>query len=648
MLETVDFDVERLSKKDYLQTHERLIDKLVVLQQEARLAGVGLVVLFEGWGGAGKGSRISDLMYNLDARATSVYVTPESDFEAVRSFAGADEGVTGFYPVMQQFWNALGERGTITFYDRGWYTAAIERELAGRYGKVDDESIERVVDDIARLQETSALRARREMRMNIMGSYRRYAHNFERLLTDDGYVVVKLFVHVRDKARRKRLKRLRDNPDTRWRVTEAKIELSKHYDKAYELYDMLLESSNFDFAPWTLVNGEDKRAANIQIAQTLIDAIEGALARKHQAEVEACDVARDTVATAASIVPASDGPAGAGNAVVMESATGTGNGQRIGVSPYSLAEHEKADAREDDAATAKAQGCASAAQTHESEATALVGAPDPADDPAVRAASEAEAVRQAAFAPRASRFIIMAGYPHIDHSNPLPRLSADEDYDEVLKREQKRLFKLEMELYQKRVPLMVMYEGWDAAGKGGSIKRVAQALDARAYTIFPSPAPTKPELAHPHLWRYWTRLPKAGHVGIYDRSWYGRVLVERVEGFASPAEWARAYDEINEFEYEMIQWGAILLKFWVDVTPDEQLKRFRKRESDVTKQWKISSEDWRNRAKYPQYKAAVDDMFRLTSTAFAPWIVLESDHKRFARIKALKMINGALEERLHG
>ena len=147
-----------------------------------------------------------------------------------------------------------------------------------------------------------------------------------------------------------------------------------------------------------------------------------------------------------------------------------------------------------------------------------------------------------------------------------------EEYKDRLKKQQKRLNKLEMEMYQVRVPLVLMFEGWDAAGKGGAIKRVAQALDARAYTIFPSPAPTKPELAHPHLWRYWTRLPKAGHVGIYDRSWYGRVLVERVEGFATDAQWARAYDEINEFEQELVRWGAVLLKFWVDVSQEEQLR----------------------------------------------------------------------------
>ena len=233
----------------------------------------------------------------------------------------------------------------------------------------------------------------------------------------------------------------------------------------------------------------------------------------------------------------------------------------------------------------------------------------------------------------------------------LEKLNLDVEVEKAVYKEEKDALSIKLGALQRRIkelgiPVLIIFEGWDAAGKGGNIKRVAQALDARAYTIFPSPAPTKPELLHPHLWRYWTRLPKAGHVGIYDRSWYGRVLVERVEGFASVSEWTRAYDEINEFERDLVRWGAILLKFWVDVSPEEQLRRFRDREQDPAKQWKITDDDWRNRDKYPQYKAAVEDIFRLTSTPFAPWIILESDDKRYARVKALKIINDALEARL--
>lgn len=584
MLEQVDFTAEKLTKEEYKPQYKELVNKLVVLQQQARAKGIGLVVLFEGWGGAGKGSRISDLMYELDARATSVHVTEDFDAEAAKRFAGADWGVTDFKPVMQEFWQSLGERGTITFYDRGWYAAAIERALF-ELGFENSKSVKKLAKKAKGrpILEEGASKARGEFHGDIVASYQRIAHNFEQMLVDDGYIVIKLFVHVSKEAQRKRLERLRDNPNTSWRVSGEKFEQLKYYDKAYKLYDRLLETSNFAFAPWTLVNGEDKRSANIQVAKALVDAIEYALA----------------------------------------------------AGPDAAAEAAKKKAAENSARAAAAIGEGGAEGTQ-------------ADDPAaVRKAAEAEAALQHSQAPRGSNYIVMAGYPQIDHSKPKPRIESDEEYKTQLKAEQARFGELELEMYQKRVPLMLMYEGWDAAGKGGNIKRVAQAIDARAYTVFPSPAPTKPELMHPHLWRYWIRLPKAGHVGIYDRSWYGRVLVERVEGFSSTEQWSRAYDEINAFEYELVQWGAILLKFWVDITPDEQLRRFEARQADPNKLWKMTDEDWRNRDKYPQYKQAVDDMFRLTSTTFAPWIVLESDDKRYARIQALKAINEALEERMH-
>ncbi len=570
MLETVDFSLEDLTKDAYKRRHDQLTDRLVVLQQEARNKGVGLVVLFEGWNGAGKGSRISDLMYQLDARATSVHVTENLDVEAARSFAGTDQGVTGFFPVMQEFWKALGPRGDITFYDRGWYTAAMQQVLYNLFGTLSLPK---------GLSRDHVLATLGERRLQAAQAYVDSIADFERQLSDDGYVVVKFFVHMTKKGQKKRLMRLHDDPATRWRVSEEKLARIGNYEEAYALYDRLLEDSDFEFAPWTLLNGEDKRRTNVAVAETLVQALESALAALPAED----DGVASSVCTAPSTQPSAPAVACAGSDVA------------------------------------------------------------PAATPT---ASSAAASRPAAQAPRTSRFPGVPDRPRldeVDHS-----LALDEQtYRKRLKRLQKRLNALENEMYQKRVPLMVMYEGWDAAGKGGNIKRVAQALDARAYTIFPSPAPTRPELLHPHLWRYWTRLPKAGHVGIYDRSWYGRVLVERVEGFATPEQWARAYDEINEFERDLVEWGAILLKFWVDVSSEEQLRRFQERQNDPAKQWKITEEDWRNRDKYSQYKEAVEDMFRLTSTTFAPWTVLESDDKRHARVKALEIIVEALEARLH-
>ena len=582
MLETVDFSLAPLPKEEYRQRRDALMKRLVVLQQQARERGVGLVVLFEGWDGAGKGSRISDLMYHLDARATSVHVTENLDVEAARAFAGSEYGVTGFYPAMQQFWQALGMRGTITFYDRGWYTVATQRMLYAEYGDLvlagrSAEGSEKAKGK-GKPMAAAIAEARDERHIDSLRRALTSAADFERQLVDDGYLVTKFFVHVTKEAQRKRLVRLHDDPATRWRVDERKLASVDAYEEVYRLYDNLLEGSDFSYAPWHLVNGEDKRRANLEIAKTLVDVLEAALAAAPDAEA----------AQAAAKAQANSAGALAG---------------------------------------------ASCAERTPEEAARVL-------EEAERAAAEASAR-----APRASRFRLLPDPPEADGKDSAPALDP-EVYKRELKEQQKRLNRLEMEMYQKRIPLMLMYEGWDAAGKGGNIKRVAQALDARAYTIFPSPAPTKPELLHPHLWRYWTRLPKAGHVGIYDRSWYGRVLVERVEGFASVAEWTRAYDEINEFERELVRWGAILLKFWVDVSPEEQLCRFRDREEDPAKRWKITDEDWRNRDKRPQYQAAVDDMLRLTSTPIAPWIVLESDDKRRARVEALKIINDALEARL--
>ena len=583
MLEKIDFKAKKMTKQKYKPVHDELIDRLVLLQQQARSKGVGLVVLVEGWSGAGKGSRISELIYELDARATRVHVTEDIDLNAARTFPGTKWDVTGDNPLMKEFWQALGERGEITFFDRGWYTAAAEQVLFGLVS-ADPKAAKQFEKKAKKLpkSEIAAMQSRLKLRSDVVEGYQNIARNFEQMLIDDGYAVVKLFVHISKKTQKKRLEALHNNPDTAWRVSDRKLRMTKFYDEGYKLYDRFLEGSDFEEAPWTVVNGEDRRAANIQIVEALVNALEKAL-----------------------------------------SAT-----------PDAAAEEAKAKAEENSAALADA-----------AEGGAEEKASEDAD--AVRKAFEEEAAAQSALAPSTSRFAIVDDYPQIDHSKKKPLIAEREEYRALLKQEQARFRKLQEEMYQKRVPLMIMYEGWDAAGKGGNIKRIAQAIDARAYQIFPSPAPSKTELAHPHLWRYWTRLPQAGKVGIYDRSWYGRVLVERVEGFATSQQWGRAYDEINAFEHELVQWGAILLKFWVDITHDEQLTRFEARAADPAKTWKLTDEDWRNRDKYPLYKAAVDDMFRLTSTTFAPWIVLESDSKWYARIQALKAINEALEKRLH-
>jgi polyphosphate:AMP phosphotransferase len=221
-----------------------------------------------------------------------------------------------------------------------------------------------------------------------------------------------------------------------------------------------------------------------------------------------------------------------------------------------------------------------------------------------------------------------------------------EEYDAKLAELQKRLFTLEHELYLARVPVIITYEGWDAGGKGGNIRRLTRGLDPRGYEVIPIAAPTTEELAHHYLWRFWRHLPKAGHITIFDRTWYGRVLVERVEGFCTGAEWRRAFSEINEFEKQLTDFGTVLVKFWLQIDREEQLRRFEARQQIEYKEWKITDEDWRNREKWDRYEPAVVDMLERTSTTYAPWTILEANCKLYARVKALQTVADAVEAAL--
>ena len=241
--------------------------------------------------------------------------------------------------------------------------------------------------------------------------------------------------------------------------------------------------------------------------------------------------------------------------------------------------------------------------------------------------------------------------PSIDNLHLLNAL----DMSQALEKEK---FKLKLEKYQGRLnsltrdpkfkymSVIAVFEGNDAAGKGGSIRRITAALDARDYQVIPIASPTEEERAQPYLWRFWRHLPRKGRVTIFDRSWYGRVLVERVEGFCTEADWMRAYSEINEFEAEMTRHNMIVIKFWLSITKDEQLRRFEDRQKTGFKSFKITDEDWRNREKWEQYVQAVCDMVDRTSTLHAPWTIVEANDKNFARIKVLKILCQQIEAKL--
>jgi polyphosphate:AMP phosphotransferase len=222
----------------------------------------------------------------------------------------------------------------------------------------------------------------------------------------------------------------------------------------------------------------------------------------------------------------------------------------------------------------------------------------------------------------------------------------DREYKSRLDVLQRKIAEQGFKMYNKRKSVVIVYEGWDAAGKGGNIKRLTEHLDPRAYEVVPIGKPTEEELNHHYLWRFYTRMPKDGHMAIFDRSWYGRVMVERVERLAEPEQWNRAFDEINEMERHLVNHGVIIFKFWLQIDPAEQLARFEARQRDPLKNYKITDEDWRNREKWEQYEIAADDMLEKTSTSFAPWTIIESNDKKYARIKTLEIVTGGLDKLL--
>lgn len=211
---------------------------------------------------------------------------------------------------------------------------------------------------------------------------------------------------------------------------------------------------------------------------------------------------------------------------------------------------------------------------------------------------------------------------------------------------QNELHLLAYKVYTQKRPVVVAFEGWDAAGKGGAIKRLTERIDPRGYTVWPIAAPQGEDKERHYLYRFWRRMPETGQIAVFDRSWYGRVLVERVEGFCTKADWQRAYSEINQFERQLTDFGTIVFKFWLQISEDEQLKRFKDRESSGYKSWKLTDEDWRNRGKREDYEGAVEDMLLKTSTHNAPWTIVEANDKYYARIKVLTTVVDKLKQEL--
>jgi polyphosphate:AMP phosphotransferase len=480
--------VEKPSDEEMEQRLETARATLAARQIAVKEKKLPVLVLFEGFGAAGKGSVLGKIIRNMDPRFFKVETmkTPTED-EKRR-------------PFLYRHFVKIPEAGKFVFLDGGWMDEVVSERV---HKKMDDKAYREKIESIRR---------------------------FERQLTDNGYLVMKFFFSISEKEQHKRIKALQEDENTVWRVGGEDVWQNEHYERYVDCYDRYMFDTNQSAAPWYLVDSKNKKWAELQILEMMIQGIDVALMNSRMAV------------------------------------------------------------------------------------------------PIIQNTFPLQSIPKLAEIPLADKQL------------------SDEEYRTELKKCQDRLRDLHNEIYKKKIPVIIAYEGWDAAGKGGNIKRIAAALDPRGYEVHPIASPEPHEKARHYLWRFWNRLPKDGHVAIFDRTWYGRVMVERLEGFCNENDWQRAYNEINEFEKELYDWGAVIVKFWVQIDKDVQLERFTYRQNTPEKQWKITDEDWRNREKWDLYEVAVDEMLQKTNTAFAPWTVLESNDKKYARIKALKTVIAAIEE----
>jgi len=502
MFETAELG-RQVSKSAYENAVPELRVELLELQQTLRGADFPVIVLFSGVDGAGKGATVNLLNEWMDPRwiRTHAYLEP-SDEERER-------------PEFWRYWRDLPEKGRFGLFLSAWYSPPF---LDRVHDRINDTELDRRLDRIIA---------------------------FERVLADDGALILKFWMHLGRAAQKKRLKTLEKDPLRSWRVTETDWRHWKMYDHFVKAAEHMIRRTSFARSPWKIVEGADPHYRALTVATIIRDAVRKRL-NGGRPEMRAVEI-------------------------------------EIGEQPEQSAD--------DDAAESLASTL---------ERTVLT---------------------------------------ELD----MEKSVAKKEYRRALPEEQGRMNALFRRARDRGTSVVAVFEGWDAGGKGGAIRRLTQSLDARDSRVIAVAAPTDEERAQNYLWRFWRHLGRAGRVTIFDRSWYGRVLVERVEGFASESEWRRAYTEINEFERQFTEFGIVLVKFWLHITPEEQLKRFKQREVVPYKRWKLTDEDWRNREKWDLYERAVQEMVERTSTFEAPWTLVEGNCKRFARLKVLRTVAEALE-----
>ncbi len=454
---------------------------------------IPVVVLISGQDGAGKGETINVLYEWMDPRfITTLAFAEPTDEERER-------------PNMWRFWRSLPPKGRIGIFAGSWYSDPIRQRIQG------------------------------EITLKELDAHADQINRFEKMLVNEGALVLKFWFHLTKEGQKIRLKELESNPHTAWRVTKWNWDRLKTYDKLQNTAGHFLRMTNTAWSPWIVVEGTDDRYRSLTVGKVLLEALQKKLAS--------------------------------------------------------------------------------------------TGQPDTSVAPVLRVDTDGRNV--------------------LSELN-LKHTLTSKTYKAQLAKWQGRLSDLIRDPRFKNRSLVCAFEGADAAGKGGAIRRIGGALDARQYQIIPVAAPTEEERNQPYLWRFWRNLPRRAKVAIFDRTWYGRVLVERVEGFCSENDWTRAYSEINDFEHELADAGVIVVKFWLQISQEEQLRRFKEREKVEFKRFKITQEDWRNREKWDAYQQAICDMVERTSTANARWTLIEANDKNYARIKILRTLCERLEAELDG
>ncbi len=487
------FESAELGHKIDKASYDTEVPKLRVALLDAQFdlaqkASFPVIILVGGVDGAGKGETVNLLNEWMDPRFIQAHAMGvPSDEESER-------------PQMWRFWRELPPKGKIGVFFGSWYTNPIVQRVLG---KSKASQLTQSIDQVNR---------------------------FEKMLTDEGALILKFWFHLSRDAQKARLKALAKDPKTRWRVTETDWERFKLYDKFHKVSEHTLRETSTAEAPWIVVEGTDPHYRSLTVGKILLEALRKRLDHpvKH--------------------LPAKVAP-------------------------------------------------------------------------------------------------LLAPIDHLDLFDKLDmeQKIARKSFAAELEKYQGKLNLLTRDPKFRKMSVIAVFEGSDAGGKGGAIRRITAALDARHYRIIPVAAPTEEERAQPYLWRFWRHVPRVGGVTVFDRSWYGRVLVERVEKYCSEQDWMRAYNEINDFEEQLADNNTVLVKFWLAITKDEQLRRFKEREKIGFKRFKITADDWRNREKWDDYERAVCDMVDRTSTEYAPWVIVEANDKNFARIKILKTLCQQIE-----